>query len=264
MNNTPYTPIFSTKGRQQKVSQEFFNELVFQALTYRYERSGLSAIKLQIGKDVTDAIFSLNNQDSLNIFDKTVDGQRFKELFITSTFLPYILSREAITEEHCVHVAIPKDHDSSVDTAIIIAREDSFLLFEGNTARIDSRKAAGATINLQVKELFDFDEVENVGILLPHDIDVEKIKKYATDYPSEFILVYNRSYSSYVTDVLNNLDDRLRDRVVMIGSPYSATQSEEDGGNEIKFDPNKINFLLLYRGQTIHVQFDIPPCLLRG
>jgi hypothetical protein len=216
--------------------QLLFNKIIGVALNKKYAKTQkINSIEL------TNAIFQLTDHEILIFEGKKHNGQRIKELFITSIFIKKFLSHP---EFQNITISIPP-REESYDICVSMSSSPPRTI-ENNRGTID-----GVAINLQIKEHFDFS--------LKRDYyDLEYIKK-KTQAREEIFLFFNRDYinlSPQEGEALENF--LLENKNIAILSAVKSIKDEK--GNEL-LPKNKFSFLLHLNSQKIGLHFDIPSFL---
>lgn len=239
-------------------SQVLFNTILKSALNYKYSHFNCLAVLLSC-KDITNAIFCLSAQDFLPLFDKNINGQKIKELFIAAIYIKYL---DATNINKSIFVAIPFVEES-YDIAIYITKKGNYRrIKEGNRCKLSGHYMA---YHIQIKEEFDYNAYKNNFQKLKSGLNIESFEKKVASY-DELILIFMRDYGRYNTDEAK-LFLKKNKNVGIISMP-SLEQKEIfitdgiDKGKKIILDEGKYNFFLYSENATVHIKFDVPNFLI--
>lgn len=239
-------------------SQLFFTAILKSTLNYKYSNFNSSAVPSS-GKDITNAIFCLSAKDSLSLFNKNINGQKIKELFITAVYLKYL---DATNTDKLIFVAIPFIEES-YDVAIYITEKGNFQYIKnGDRCKLSDRHTA---YYIQVKEEFDYNASKNNFQKLKNGLNIKSFEKKVADY-TELMLIFIRDYCKYDTDEAKSFLEKNKN-VGLISMP-SLEQKEIlvtdgiDKGKKIILDEGKYNFFIYSENQTAHIRFSVPDFLI--
>ena len=259
---TPWKPIFGYDLSETQNSQKIYDEIFKAALTHKFANSGLSAIPVN-GKALTDAIFNLDSHDNITILPgKIVNGQKLKELFITTIFLKFLESK--LSYGSLIYIAVPHA-ESSVDAAVLVAESNTpLVIIDDRTARLPKLHAS---FEFQIKEYVDHQRLKEARIVIPEPIDVERLTNVAGSY-KEIVLVYLRAFVNFNSDDVKEFFE-VNPNCYLI-HPFSGTLEytpSGDVGNEpvtIQSKVDKHNFVVVFpSGAFSTIAFDPPSVLVK-
>ena len=233
-------------------AQIVYDKIFKTALTYRFRDAKEFAVPVD-NKILTESIFGLTSHDKIEIEKRTINGQKIKELFITSIALKWI---ETKFEKGDYFFIVITESETSCDTAVMVARKDSVL------RPIDEKQLMFPEehfpFEFQVKEYFDFERMKEDPLLISKEIDVAKMEKIAKHY-SEITLIYMRDYIDYESEKMIDFFKEHKD-CYLISSP---AQIKKDG-KEIPLDYDKHNYIITFPWQAMAIiSFDRPAFLLK-
>ncbi len=250
---TEWQIVFNYKLDNEGSAQEVWDEIFRAALQYRARSQGVVAIEAT-AQNLTDAIFTLTDHDQVDMAGKTINGQKVKELFITTIFLKYLETR--FKDGGDLFLVVPRK-ETSCDTAIMIAPKEA-------PAEVMTEKQLQLTPNhysydFQIKEHFDFERMQQENLEI-RDFDPSRIDKSLSgkNY-SELILVYIRDLMIYTSEKTKEFFKKYPNAYLI-----SATDKAEAGGAEVVIDKAKYNFIVSFPdGETMyHAIFDRPKFLV--
>jgi len=110
--DTSWKIVFPYRLSAQKNAQAVYDTLFRAALKYRFRNTPLWAVPVN-SDTLTDAIFDLNNHDTVPVDTKIITGQQLKELFITTIFLKHLETRFTQGAAFFIGELTPKGHTTS-------------------------------------------------------------------------------------------------------------------------------------------------------
>jgi len=245
--------ICSFKGGQNG-AQSFFHELIKEALKRKF---GNLIVRVN-GVALTEAIFNLTDHDTLEIYNKKVNGQRFKELFVASIYLRWI-ENENKDKIIVVSVPLPLKEESydvmvyATDKGSLKANKNGTVFLPKNTIRYP----------IQIKEKFDYLEYSKPSMLTLQEIDVEALKEAIKGY-SELVLIYTRGFYHFDSeDFRNFLEQNKNVGIILKPIEQRIKLTYQKETKEIVFNKDKYNFLLVSWNGTMPITFDRPPFLVK-
>lgn len=249
--NTPWKLIFQYKLSSRANAQEIYNQIFEAALKYKFRGVRKFAVPVN-SVTLTEAIFDLKSTDKLRIANKVINGQKIKELFITTIFLKRLETKRQKGDEF--FIVIPES-ETSCDTAIMIAGSESKPISETKLKLSQDHDA----YLFQIKEYFDFERSREEGLLTIKDLDKEKISKLVGKWKyTENVLVFMRELLSYQSEDIKEFFDK-NQNCLLISVPQDITVD----GKNIELDPDKHNFIITFSDQTFSLEsFERPNFLL--
>jgi hypothetical protein len=233
-------------------AQIVYDKIFKAALTYKFKDVKGFAVPVD-NKVLTESIFGLTSHDKIEIERRIINGQKIKELFITSIVLKWIESK---FEKGDYFFIVITENETSCDTAVMVAKKDSVL------RPIDEKQLMFPEehfpFEFQVKEYFDFKRMKEDPLLISKEIDIKKMEKIVKQY-SEITLIYVRDYIDYESDKMIDFFEKHKD-CYLISSP---AQIKKDG-KEIPLNYDKNNYIITLPQQAMVIEsFDKPSFLLK-
>ncbi|KPJ55162.1 hypothetical protein AMJ47_01450 [Parcubacteria bacterium DG_72] len=260
--HTSWKIIFHYQLNPQTNSQAIYDEIFKSALAYKFRNLSGFAIPVN-DQTLTDSIFNLTGHDRVKIANKIINGQKVKELFITTIFLKFLESK--FSKLSFFSVVLP-ENESSVDTAVMVTKPEN-LPKEVNKTQLKLPKEH-YPYYFQIKEYVDFKRLQSDNLLACQPIDVTKLNKITGIY-SENTLVFMRDFMQYSSDDLKKFFTN-HPNCYLIAHPDQSQitfipKGSKDGlPQKVKFDSNKHNYLIIFADQTFSsVSFNSPKSLLK-
>lgn len=240
-------------------AQAVYEELFKAALSYKYR--GIPRVAVPVnGRELTDAIFTLNSHDVLRAGNKQINGQQLKELFITTLFLKRLETQ--FQEGNFFFLVLPVEEESC-DTAVIVANADAKLhVVNGTQVRIPKEHVP---FEFQIKEYINYQKSQNLALLVPERVDISKLKKIAGQY-TENVLIFMRAFSNYHSEDTKDFFKEhpncylisIPDAIMII--PQNSTEEQYQ---PIQLNKEKHNYIITYPEQTFSVISFDPPRYLK-
>lgn len=235
-------------------AQIIYDKIFKVALTYKFRNIKGFAVPVD-NKVLTESIFSLTSHDKIEIEGRTINGQKIKDLFITSIALKWIESK---FEKEDYFFIVITENETSCDTAVMVAKKGSVLRSIDDDEKQLIFPEEHFPFEFQVKEYFDFERMKKDPLLISKEIDVEKMEKIVKQY-SEITLIYVRDYIDYESDKMIDFFEKHKD-CYFISSPIRIGID----GKEIPIDHDKHNYVITLSRQLIVVEsFNRPSFLLK-
>lgn len=234
-------------------SQTFFEAIIQSALEHKYKIFKKGFIFLLSGRDITDAIFNLTDKDFLEIFNKTVNGKKLKELFISSIYLRYLDFRH---EGKIISITIPFTEES-YDVAFYVSEKENLKMKSKDKLEL-SGCLEGYPI--QIKEEFDYKASKDGYKVLKKGLDMASMDQKCTYY-DELVLIFIRDYIEYTTaEIKTFLDDNKNVALISTPSFIAKENLSADKGAERQpsIQKGKYNFLIHTWANILHVKFNPP------
>lgn len=220
--------------------QRLFDKVLGAALNDRYSRPSKTN-----SSDLTKSIFQLTDHEKITFEGKEQNGQRIKELFITSIFIKKFLNHP---EFQYITISIPPNEES-YDICVSFSSCPPSSVEGKNRGKIIDKNQIN--LYLQIKEHFDYSLKRN-------NYDLEYIKK-KTQNREEIFLFFNRDSIESSLEDTEKIEKYLSENEnIAILSMVGSIKNEKD--KEL-LPPNKFNFLLRINSQKIGLPFDIPSFL---
>lgn len=240
---TPWNIIFGYRLERGINCQGVYDEIFRAALAYKFKNLPPGSVIPIDAQILTDSIFKLNAQDQLTVASKQIDGQKVKELFITTIFLKYLESKFSLGS--LIFVVLPKK-ESSCDTAVMIVGPDAKINKLGNKQL--KLPAEHYPYLFQVKEYVDYTNLVGDSLSPFRPIDVEKLQMLVKDY-EEIVLVYQRDFLNYKSEDLDEFF-KLNTNCYFI-SPVFDLQYIPEGSSVKKYEPvpldkDKHNYIVTF------------------
>ncbi|MCP6718760.1 MAG: hypothetical protein KJI71_00830 [Patescibacteria group bacterium] len=258
---TPWKIIFGYRREGRVSCQGAYEEIFRAALAYKFKNLPLGSAIPVDAQVLTDSIFKLNAHDQLTVGGKQIDGQKVKELFITTIFLKYL--EDKFPPGSLIFVVIP-EKESSCDTAIMVVKPGAKI------DRLDEKQLRLPTEHLpflfQIKEYVDYKNLISGSLSPFRPIDVEKLQVLVKDY-EEIVLVYQRDFLDYKSEDLNEFF-KLNTYCYLI-SPFFDSQYIPKNSSSKKYEPvpinkDKHNYIITFPGKTFSIaDFERPRFLIK-
>jgi hypothetical protein len=209
--------------------------LINTALLYKYKDPRKVAIKNSDPKAVTEAIFKLTRKDKLKLNGEIIDGQKFKEVTITSMILPALYNLRSNSD---VAVIATPLQEESYDTNIIFYNPDTSQVIDNTLATGQNSK----NLQFQIKEDFDYVTAKNDFKEIEVGVDIHHLEELV-DGVDEMTIVYGRRYRTFNT---SDLDGFLKHNpnVFLIINHHSG-KAINPGEKDIPYITGRMNFLIL-------------------
>lgn len=251
--NAEWQIIFNYPLCGEGSAQAVWDEVFRVALQYKAKKLGVAAVEAT-AQSLTEAIFNLTDHDQIDIAGKTINGQKVKEIFITTIFLKYLETK--FKEGDHVFLVIPREETSS-DTAIMIAPKDA-------PAKALNEKQIKLTQNhfpyqFQVKEYFNFQRMQQEDLEI-RDFTSDCLEKTLKNKKySELILIYIRDLMNYKSEQIEEFFSNHPNSYLI-----SATNHIEVDDKEIALDSSQYNFVISFPdGHSMyHAIFNRPRSLV--
>ncbi len=239
-------------------AQTAYDAIFKAALSYRFRNSGLSAVPIS-SKTLTDAIFKLNSHDQIELGSKTVDGQKVKELFITTIFLKHLEKKFDTGDQF--FVVLPEE-ETSCDTAVFVSKKGVPMQdMENKKLKLSP---GHYPFLFQIKEYVNFNELSENQLELPEAVNPEEIEKQVQKY-SEHVLVFMRKLINYHSDDLKEFFQN-NSNCCLISSSFNVEiipEGSATGEREpIKLDPSKHNYVITLADETFTIASFARPAFL--
>ncbi|UZE93025.1 MAG: hypothetical protein IB617_02595 [Candidatus Nealsonbacteria bacterium] len=226
---TPWKIIFGYRREEGVNCQGVYEEIFRAALAYKFKNLPPGSVIPVDAQILTDSIFKLNAQDQLTVASKQIDGQKVKELFITTVFLRYLESK--FPSGSLIFVVLPKK-ESSCDTAVMIVEPGVKI------DKLDDKQLRLPAEHLpylfQVKEYVDYENLVGDSLSPFRPIDVEKLQMIVKNY-EEIVLVYQRDFLNYKSEDLDEFF-KVNANCYFI-SPVFDLQYIPEGSSVKKYEP---------------------------
>ena len=237
--------------------QELFDSCIGVALCNKYKiTAGFIGPINDI--DITRAIFELTANDNINLYGHRINGQKLKEIFITSIYLQYL---DGDNPDKFIVLSLPRE-ETSYDVAVYIAEEKAYENISGNKLRLKNNEGAIHYL-IQIKEDFNFAERNSLEL---RKIDVNSLEEKTRKY-EELVLVYIRKYMLLKSnDVKRYLDSNKNVGLIMSPSLEPKDIKLAEGlhkGKRIVLEKGKYNFFLATAQGLAHIKFNLPKLLIK-
>lgn len=248
--NISWTPIIQYRFSDRFNAQQVYDGLLKAALTYKFRDMGAFAIPVN-GLTLTEAIFDLKSTDKLWVGNKLINGQKVKELFITTIFLKRLETKRQKGDDF--FLVIP-EAETSCDTAIMVTSAKSRVISDTKLKLPEDHDA----YLFQIKEYFDFKRSREGGIMTIRDLDKDKISKLVGKGKyTENVLVFMREFLSYQSEDIKPFFEE-NTNCLLISMPQDITVD----GKRVELDPDKHHFIITFSDQTFSLEsFDRPSFL---
>ena len=207
----------------KNISQEIYCGLLRSALDYKY-RNRDSPVEMTEQELFANPVFEFKESDKihLNRTSTLINGQRLRELFVTTIFAKYLDNLEYYdnhrVKDNMVFIGYTET-DTGTDTAIFITK-NALLVQDGNYFFRAIAGKSSLCLYIQVKEYYQYKDFQQ-KIIYPKSFDinnlnVDKLKSY-----DELILVYIRSFCNLNFNEIkkdlkkNGLSDK---HIILIGT----------------------------------------------
>jgi len=225
--------------QKEKDTQMLFDELLLKALVHKYPILKNQFTLPVNNKIITEAIFSLNNKDQIEIKFKSrdsiiINGQDFKELFISLIYARFLRSLKNWGDVDFVNknvVLVKCEENSDID--FVIAAVDQFQV---NSNKIDFSKSDGVVFYCQIKEYYEYkSNTSELNILeIPQifgfkEFSEQILKKYG-NIERLFFIVFIRSFIKIDSTNSGNdsVGNEILKRCIFIGSPLFLNISNKN------------------------------------
>lgn len=241
----------------QNESQFLFDDLIRTALFHRFARMyNFSAIPIN-QKIVTEAVFDLRRRDKIFLRDAWIDGQKFKELFISCIWMRYLESR--IPRGWLIYFGYP---ETETDVDIVVAtgpRE----CFQNNYSQTKILSEPAFCHGFQIKEYFDFKRSQQ-PILAPKQVSSNEILQLMGDYEVP-VLIYSRDFVDFESSRMRQLYASGKNFVIA-SSFIEASLSTANSERFLVRPRFGYNFVLILSSSPFwaFVHFDRPTCLVEA
>lgn len=240
-------------------AQAIYDEIIKVALSYKMKKSFLNAVPAS-GQYITDAIFGLKGNDKVQLYGKKINGQKIKEIFITTLFLKYFETR--LEKGSTIFIVLP-EKETSCDVAFMVSNPEArATVTKKGQLRLDQDHWK---FLFQVKEYFDYKKAKSDGLIVPEKIEIDKLEAMANPY-SEDVLIFSRVFSDYQSGDMEEFFEK-HTNCYLISAPESVEIVSEDSPDKkpraVKLNPNKHNYIITCPGNTFSiVEFNRPGYLV--
>jgi hypothetical protein len=234
-----------------------YDLLIKEALTYKLRR----IINKDNNKHIIDpkildeSIFQLTNHDVLTINNKSLDGQKFKELFVVSLFLKQLENQSEYGDRF--FITTPTKGSPFYETCDIAVIIEKYI----NISTQLNKNKTKICFAFQVKEYFDFKEIKQNEDNLYQHINIKRIEKLlANEYKkySEPMLLYVRESIEYDSKDMKEFFMKNNNCYIIVPSPSDI----EIENKPFLLDDKKHNYIFLFPNDVaLPISFDIPQCL---
>jgi hypothetical protein len=255
--NVNWNVIMDYKFEPDNNSQTIYDSLFKEALTYKLR----GIIDKDIDKYIIDpkiideSIFRLTSHDLLTIYGKSLDGQKFKELFIVSLFLKHLENQSEYGDKFSI--ATPAEGSpfyETCDIAVIIEKYANM----GTQLNKNETKICFA---FQIKEYYNFKEIKQNEDNLYQHIDIKRTEKLlANAYKkySEFMILCVREPIEYDSKDAKEFFIKNSNCCIIFPSPFDI----EIEHKPLLLDDKKHNYIIIFSNDiSLPISFDIPKCL---
>lgn len=235
-------------------AQTFYDELFQAALVYKFKNLPRGFATPVDNQTLTDAIFNLTNHDILEINGKKINGQKVKELFVTTILLKRLETK--FNKNQVVFIVIPET-ETSCDTAIFVTKPDTkFRQLKGNQLKLDG--SDHMEFHFQVKEFTDFKHLKSEGLLIPKEVVATDIAAVVRREYKEEVLIFLRDFFNYHSE---DFKDFFKDHpnYILISMP---DQIVRNGVEPITLDPDNHNYIVTLSDMFTIESFNRPSSLL--
>ncbi|MEX1997918.1 MAG: hypothetical protein WEA04_04580 [Candidatus Andersenbacteria bacterium] len=258
--DTSWKLVFAYRLSAEKNAQTIYDALFKAALKYRFRRAPLWAVPVN-SEILTNAIFDLDNHDTVPIGLKTVTGQQLKELFITTLFLKQL---ERQFKPGAAFFMVLPETDSSCDTAVMVVEKENQEIKALDAKRMKLPQEHVPFL-FQVKEYVNYEQLTQDELSLPQPMDMQRIEKKVVPY-SENVLFFMRELFEYRSDDFKEFLEK-HPNCFFLSSPYDITRIPPDSKTQefepVPLDSNKHNYVLTLAGETFAVvSFERPKFLV--
>lgn len=239
-------------------AQAAYDAIFKAALSYKFRKSGLSAVPIY-SEMLTDAIFKLNSHDQLELGSKTIDGQKVKELFITTIFLKHL--ERQFDQGDQFFIALPEE-ETSCDTAVFVSKRG--VPTQGMGSKKLKLSPNHHPFLFQIKEYVDFNKLSENQLELPEPVNPEEIERYVQKY-SEHVLIFVRKLLNYRSDDLKKFFQK-NTNCCLISSPFDVEtipkRSATGEYEPIRLDSSKHNYVITLANETFAIASFARPAFL--
>lgn len=258
--DTSWKIVFPYRLGSEKNAQAIYDALFKAALQYRFRDAPLWAVPVN-SETLTNAIFDLNNHDTVVVNTKTITGQQLKELFITTIFLKQL--EKQFKPGAAFFVVLP-EQDTSCDTAVMVVKAENQEIKALDAKRMKLPQEYVPFL-FQVKEYVNYEQLTHDALELPRPIDLQRIENKVALY-FESVLFFLRELFEYRSDDFKAFFEQ-HPNCYFISSPYDITRipphSKTQEFEPVPLDPTKHNYVITYPGETFAVvSFDRPKFLV--
>ncbi len=250
--HTSWEIVFGYEYGSATNAQTVYDQIFKASLTYKFKSLKQYAIPVS-GKVLTEAIFDLTAHDHVKIGHRIINGQKIKELFVTSIFLKRLETRFAYGDRF--FIVIPET-ETSCDTAVMVAKAD-VKLDPLNPKKL-KLPIDHYPFEFQIKEFFDFERMQQEAILTAKKVTADEVS-VVTGHYEENVLVFMRDFMNYHSDEFNEFFKEHQNTYLI-----SATNMIQIDGKEIALDLDKHNYVITFPGDTFSVEtFNWPAFLVQ-
>ena len=250
--NTPWKIVNYYKVGSAQNAQTFYDKLFQIALSYKFRKLPRGFATPVNNQALTDAIFDLTSHDILKIYDKEINGQKVKELFVTAILLKRL---ETKFENNDTVFIVTPEAETSCDTAIFVAKSDAkFKLLKNDELKLDG---SHMQLHFQVKEFTDFSRLTGEELLTPKNVIATDVAAVTKQEYKEEVLVFMRDFLIYQSESFKNFFET-HPNYILISMPDQIVKDSIP----IALDPDKHNYIVTFPTMFTIESFSRPSALL--
>lgn len=231
MKGIKYKLVYSFVGGKNS-SRDSFRGLVKASMDYKYRNYAGQKVELTYKDITTNQCMEFKEKDKIPLGrSKIIDGQKFREIFVTTIYAMYIDSLENFNGYKVKGSTIYVGYcevDTGVDTTIIITEksllfEDNGLLYWGIAGK------SSYQILVQVKEYFDYKEFKS-DFIIPKKFDINKLNVDKLKSYDSLILIFVRSFTIIDFEEIKNdlVKAGLNGKdIILVGSRHFTEEPHE-------------------------------------
>lgn len=267
MAKAPFKPVAVIDGINNDV-QGFFDLLISKTFTHyantRKNRWGFNIYNIE------DFVFGLGTKDKLSINNKTIDGQRMQELFITTIFCK-LLEERCKEKSEIIFINIPFE-EKAYDSMVVTASRNKLRIYKNEKERTvfmpeveNGIYKDGFLARFQIKIYFDFEnysEFKKSGKVKPYPVNEELINLEKLNIGKENVLYYFRGPVLIDSDELIDMfKDFQGEHLYCIQHfEYDVPLYSQSGKSCIKAYEDKFNYIIhdVITDDRFVVYFELP------